>query len=164
MEELHERMTIEEKVAQLLVVGFDGTEPDGEMERLVLERGIGGVILFAKNCPDPFTVHSLCRKLHGLALSSRNGIPLLICIDQEGGKVVRIKEGMTLFPGSEALGRIDSFRTTEAVARIAAKELHALGIQLNLAPVADMRVASGSWSTISNSTAGKTWAIRWASG
>lgn len=150
------QMTLDEKVAQLLVVGFDGTELDDEMEHLVRQGGLGGVILFGKNCPDPPSVHHLCRSLQGAASSSRNRIPILICLDQEGGKVVRIKRGMTLFPGNADLGRIGSFRTTETVAGITARELRALGIQLNLAPVADVNENQSPESVIGARSFGET--------
>ncbi|MEM2983282.1 MAG: 1,6-anhydro-N-acetylmuramyl-L-alanine amidase AmpD [Candidatus Bathyarchaeia archaeon] len=155
IEELIDTMTLEEKVAQLIVAGFDGKEPPEEMRYLIQQMGLGGVILFGKNCPDPLTVHLLCKSIHDMAMSSRNAIPIMICLDQEGGRVVRIREGVTLFPGNEILGRLGSSRRVERVARITAMELRSLGIQMNLSPVADVAEGSNPNPVISGRSFGK---------
>ncbi len=120
---------------QLLFVGFEGTEVPRELERLVSQGRIGGVVLFARNIVDPPQLQGLVRALHAAAPAS---VPLLVAIDQEGGRVQRLKAPWTVWPPMRALGRRDEPTTTAAVGRAIARELSDLGIGLDFAPVVDV--------------------------
>jgi len=129
-------------VGQLLVCGFEGTEPSAEILELIRE-GLGGVILYGRNCADAAQVLALTNRLQQAARAAGHRQPLLIAIDQEQGRVVRISEGVTLFPPMGAIARAGD---PELVARMAAatgRELLALGVNWNLAPVADVLSAPG---------------------
>jgi len=97
-----------------------------------LERGLGGITLFAYNVRDP-------EQLAALTDALRSERPeLLISIDEEGGDVTRLEaEHGSSYPGNFALGAVDDVALTEAVAGAIAGELAAVGVNLNLAPVAD---------------------------
>ncbi len=97
-----------------------------------LDRGLGGITLFAYNVRDP-------GQLAELTAALRAGRPeLLISIDEEGGDVTRLEtEHGSSYPGNLALGAVDDVALTEAVAGAIAGELAAVGVNLNLAPVAD---------------------------
>jgi beta-N-acetylhexosaminidase len=97
-----------------------------------LDRGLGGITLFAYNVRDPGQLAELTGAL-------RAGRPeLLISIDEEGGDVTRLEvEHGSSYPGNLALGAVDDVELTEAVAGAMAGELAAAGVNLNLAPVAD---------------------------
>jgi beta-N-acetylhexosaminidase len=97
-----------------------------------LDRGLGGITLFAYNVRDPGQLAELTGAL-------RAGRPeLLISIDEEGGDVTRLEtEHGSSYPGNLALGAVDDVALTEAVAGAIAGELAAVGVNLNLAPVAD---------------------------
>lgn len=127
--------SLEEKIGQMLVVGFDGlTPPDYILDWLAAGR-IGGVILFARNVASPAQVAELTQACREAAPR-----PILIAIDQEGGVVARLRasEGFMESPGAMALGVADSDDLAGQVSAALAAELAALGINWNLAPVVDI--------------------------
>ena len=125
---------LEPAAAACLFPGFDGvTAPD--WLRRSLAGGLGGVVLFARNIRDP-------EQLAGLTASLRAERPdLLVAVDEEGGDVTRLEvdEG-SAFPGNLALGAVDDTELTGRVAAAIGGELAAAGINLDLAPVADVIV------------------------
>ena len=122
---------------QLLVAGFDGTEPSTEILALI-RAGLGGVILYRKNCVDAAQVLELTNRLQETARAAGHAQPLLIAIDQEQGRVVRITEGVTVFPAMGAIARGGDAALVERVAAATSRELLAIGVNWNLAPVADV--------------------------
>lgn len=126
--------TLEQKIGQMLSVGFDGLEaPDYILDWL--QRGlVGGIVLFSRNIDTPEQVAKLTQSLHQAAAP----LPLLISIDQEGGRVARLRHGFSESPGAMALGAADSETLAEDVSRVLADEMHALGINWALAPVVDI--------------------------
>ncbi|WJH31707.1 hypothetical protein N6H13_15025 [Paenibacillus sp. CC-CFT742] len=77
------RMTLREKIGQMLLCGFHGTEAAGDVERLLRTYPVGGVIYFARNIESPEQVERLSAGLQGIAAKSGQ-LPLWISIDQEG--------------------------------------------------------------------------------
>jgi len=125
---------IETLAGQRLMVGFDGTAFHGDLEFLIRTLRVGGLILFSRNIENPDQVRELCRECQ--ACAHRNGFPpLMIAIDQEGGQVARLKAPFTQFPGNPSM-----IGTEDAVdfARITARELKDVGINMNMAPVLDI--------------------------
>ena len=131
-------MTIEEKVGQLIMVGFEGTQANEAIETHIRERFVGGVVLFSRNIQSPQQTAELTNELQRLAGATARQIPLLIGIDQEGGWVIRLKEGATVLPGNMALGATNSTELAERAGEITAVELAAVGVNLNFAPVMDV--------------------------
>ena len=131
-------MTIEEKVGQLIMVGFDGTQANEAIETHIRERFVGGVVLFSRNIETPQQTAELTNQLQRLAEAITRQIPLFIGIDQEGGWVIRLKEGATVLPGNMALGATNSTELAERAGEITAVELAAVGVNLNFAPVMDV--------------------------
>jgi len=121
------------QIGQLFILGFDGPEPDDHLLGLIRDFGIGGVILFSRNIQTPLQTAKLVRNLQ-----ESSGIPLLIGIDQEGGTVSRLPSPFTSFPGNHALGRSGSPDLAYAFGQATARELSAVGINLNFAPVLDV--------------------------
>lgn len=130
-------MTLEEKAGQLVMGGFDGTEPSPEAMRLIREQRVGGIIYFARNVRDVRQVAELSDKLQQAAREAGT-LPLFISIDQEGGMVARITDGVALMPGAMALAAGGSAEAAYKAARICGEELRELGINLNFAPVLDV--------------------------
>jgi beta-N-acetylhexosaminidase len=126
-------ITLEEKIGQMLVVGFHGHEPPPHILDWLKEGRIGGVILFSRNIETPQQVSDLTDRLHRAARR-----PILVAIDQEGGVVSRLREGFTESPGAMALGAADDPKLTEEVSAVLATEMRALGINWNLAPAIDL--------------------------
>jgi beta-N-acetylhexosaminidase len=132
-DQLLSQMTPEQKVGQLMVVSFAGTSLTPEAERMVRDYHVGGVILFQQNLIDAPQI----RQLTG-ALQNAAKVPLLLAVDQEGGPVVRISNGATLFPSQMAIGATFSAEVSALAAAETARELKGLGFNVNFAPVADV--------------------------
>jgi beta-N-acetylhexosaminidase len=131
-------MALREQIGQLLVAGFWGTTPSPEIIDLIRNYRIGGIILFSRNVQDAQQVLELTQRLQTIAIRAGHRVPLLIAIDQENGMVQRLGRGTTLFPGNMALGAIGSEQVVYNVAQATGRELKALGINMNLAPVVDV--------------------------
>jgi beta-N-acetylhexosaminidase len=120
---------------QLLFCGFHGTSlPDDLRERISAGR-IGGVILFARNVESPEQVRELNASIHAAAPEAT---PVLIAIDQEGGRVQRLREPWTEWPPMRCAGERRDPSATADVARALARELLDLGIALDFAPCVDV--------------------------
>lgn len=130
-------LTIKEKVGQLFVVGFDATEINDHVIKIIKEYKIGNIILFTRNVKTAKQLFNLNQSLQKLAMKEI-GIPLFITIDQEGGMVTRIYNDATIFPGNMTLAATNNTNNAYQVGKMMAKELKALGINFNLAPVLDV--------------------------
>lgn len=120
---------------QLLFAGFEGTEVPRELAALLAQGRLGGVVLFARNIVDPGQVAGLTAALHAAAPAE---VPVLLAIDQEGGRVQRLRAPWTEWPAMRRLGERDEEAATAAVAGAIARELADLGIGLDFAPVVDV--------------------------
>jgi beta-N-acetylhexosaminidase len=127
-------LTSREKIGQLLMVGFMGTSVTPELASFIKEYKPGGVILFSRNLESVGQIVELTNDLQRCSPRS----PLLISIDQEGGRVSRLPKGFTIFPPCELLGRCNSSELAYAAAATIAKELKAVGVNMNMAPVLDV--------------------------
>jgi beta-N-acetylhexosaminidase len=126
---------LQRHVGRLAIVGFSGHSVPDELRRLVAEFDLGGVIYFPRNIVEPLQVAELSREVAALARSW----PLWISVDQEGGRVARLKRPFTEWPPAETLGRSGDERLAERFAAALAAELTAVGINLDYAPVLDVR-------------------------
>ena len=118
--------------ARLVWIALPGPEIDEESAAL-LERGVGGVVLFSRNITGAEQVRLLTAGLRQKAAG-----PLRIAIDHEGGHIVRIGAPLTRFPSAMAISAAGSEDLARAVARGSGAELASLGIDVNLAPVLDV--------------------------
>mgnify|MGYP000212258599 CR=1 FL=1 len=127
------------EIGQLFIMGMPGPDLDKETEYLIREDRIGGIILFSRNIEGPLQLAALCRDLQRAALK-RQELPLFLAVDQEGGRVARLKEPFTGFPGNAALG-MDEEPVKKAVefATVTAREMKLVGLNMNLAPVVDVQ-------------------------
>ena len=123
---------LERLAAGCLLAGFEGpTVPD--WLRPWLERGLGGVVLFAWNVES----RSQLAELAAALAAERDG--LVIAIDEEGGDVTRLEADRgSSYPGSWALGVVDDEALTERVAAQIGADLAGVGVNVDLAPVADV--------------------------
>ncbi len=121
------------------MAGIPGTKLDSGTEALIRDYCLGGVILFSRNIDDPLQLATLCNDLQDRAMEY-HGIPLFLAVDQEGGRVARLKEPFKSFPGNTAIGE-DEQAVDKAVefARVTAKEMTLVGLNMDLAPVVDVR-------------------------
>jgi beta-N-acetylhexosaminidase len=119
---------------RLAIVGFDGTTVPDDLRRLAAEFDLGGVIYFARNIVEPRQVADLSREVAGLA----RDWPFWVSVDQEGGRVARLRSPFTEWPPAVTLGRSADERLAERFATALAAELRAVGINLDYAPVLDV--------------------------
>jgi len=127
-------MTLREKVGQLFMIGFDGTQLSPELTTWIQDYQPGGIILFSRNLVDARQIAHLTNALQDLADSS----PFLMAIDQEGGKVSRLPPGFTIFPPAATVAACGSTDFAYQAATVTAKELRAVGFNMNMAPVLDV--------------------------
>src|SRR4051794_26276359 len=126
--------TLRREIGQLLVAGFNGHQVTPELRSLVREFSLGGVILFARNVADPEQVAEVAYEASRLDPN----LPLWVSVDQEGGRVARLKAPFTEWPPMATLGRSGDLRLAERFARALALELKSVGITLDYAPVLDI--------------------------
>ncbi|MFI3247401.1 MAG: glycoside hydrolase family 3 N-terminal domain-containing protein [Ferrimonas sp.] len=118
------------------------TQLHPDLATLLSETDLGGIILFAENCQNVEQLRQLTEQLQNAAQRSTSGLPLLISIDQEGGRVMRTPRAETTsFSGNMAIGASaaehgDYFARLSAT--VLAQELALLGINCNHAPVVDV--------------------------
>jgi beta-N-acetylhexosaminidase len=141
VDELISKMTLEQKAGQLLVIGFMGPKLTPELREMIEQYHVGNVILFSlnQNIESPQQIAQLNHDLQTTAINSGH-VGLFICIDQEGGRVTRLFEnkGFTEFPSAMAIGATGNTENAERIARAIAKEMKALGLNVNFAPVLDV--------------------------
>ena len=143
--------TLREIVGQLLMIGFGGTTVTTELIDWIQEYRPGGVILFSRNLVDPEQIARLTNALQDAA----PGPPLFIAIDQEGGRVSRLPKGFTIFPAAATVAACRSTDVVYSTAEVTAKELRAVGINMNMAPVLDVNTNAAN-PIIGNRAFGET--------
>jgi beta-N-acetylhexosaminidase len=120
-------------ILSLFCFGFKGTRLPDHLPSL-LDAGLGGVILFARNLRS---LEQICRLT--AEVSAAASAPLLVGVDQEGGRVTRLPAPFLTPPSAATLGVADDPALTKALARAVGRELRAAGLTWNLAPVVDVR-------------------------
>jgi beta-N-acetylhexosaminidase len=127
-------MSLDRDVAGLFCVGFHGKTPSPEVLELV-RRGVYGVVLFGRNVEDAEQVAALVAALKRAAAR-----PLLVSVDQEGGRVARLRaaQGFTELPPMRALGEAGDEELARAAGALLGAELRAVGIDQDYAPVVDV--------------------------
>src|SRR5439155_3249806 len=120
-------------VARMFGFGFDGASVRDDLVSL-LDRGVGTVILFRRNVESAAQVQDLCADLKQRAKN-----PLLICMDQEGGRVKRLGGGtFTDVPSARAIGGAGDVNLAGQIGALLARELRAVNCDWDLAPVLDV--------------------------
>lgn len=124
-------------VGQLLVIGLDGRSMSDAVRRRLDELRPAGVILFGRNLSDPEQTAEFNTELQGTA--AELGLPgLLIAVDQEGGRVRRLKSGYTPIPAMAELPGAADETGARRIGEVIGRELRAVGFNWNLAPVVDV--------------------------
>lgn len=118
--------------ARMFGAGFDGTALPWTLPPL-LDRGVAHVILFRRNITDKSQMHHLCAQIKR---SSAN--PVALCIDHEGGRVMRTGDDFTAIPSAREVGAGNDENLAEQIGKIMGRELRAVNIDVNFAPVLDV--------------------------
>lgn len=125
-----------QQLGQLFIMGFPGGEPSKAFLNFIAEEQIGGVILFADNC----ATHQVARQNIELIRSVYRTETPFIAIDQEGGRVCRLKGAPVEYRAASAYGNEGNLEHFAEEYSRAAVYMEALGINMNLAPVADIDI------------------------
>ena len=129
-------MTLEEKIGQLIIVGFDGKEMNEETTNYIEELKVGGFILFARNIEDENQTVKLLNDLK--ELNSNNDFPLFLSIDEEGGRVSRLPKSFVKLPESIKVGDKNDKEISYEFGKVLGERVESLGFNMNFAPVLDI--------------------------
>lgn len=124
-------LTLEQKVGQMFIIGFEGKEINQELETLIKHLHPGGVLLLERNIENPGQLRKLTAALQKISRED-TGLPLFVAVDQEGGKVCRVN-----FLDCQPPFAIRDEREAFSVGLKRGEALKELGVNLNLAPVLD---------------------------
>ena len=132
------RDSLDIKIGQMILIGFPKAEVDSAVLLEVSQGKVGSIILFEKNIPPKNSFAAL--KKITWTYQQAAPIPLLICIDQEGGRVNRLKDkyGFTRSITADAMGKSKSLDSVRFYGEATAATLAGLGINVNFAPVVDL--------------------------
>lgn len=130
-------LTLEEKIGQLIVFGFHEDYFKDNVLELIRDYKLGNILLFTRNITNPEKLFNLNKNIQK-AMMDNLGIPAFITIDQEGGMVTRLYNGGTVFPGAMTLSATNNPKNAYLSGLYMAKELDALGVNVNFAPVLDV--------------------------
>ena len=125
---------IRRHIGQLAIAGFAGESIPADLKAIAREFDLGGIILFARNVSAPEQVAEISREARTMAQE----LPLWVSVDQEGGRVARLKAPFTIWPPMLTLGRSGDERLAARFATALAAELKAVGITLDYTPVLDI--------------------------
>jgi len=130
-------MSLEEKVGQLFIIGFDGDQVTGHARTLITRHHAGNISLFRRNFTTRERIRALTAKLQELMME-HNGVPGWIGVDQEGGTVSRLIEPYTVFPGAMACAAGATEREMHLLGTMLGAQLLDAGINMNYSPVLDI--------------------------
>jgi beta-N-acetylhexosaminidase len=123
---------LRKEIGHLFMVGIPGPVLEAGTRRTLDRLHVGGVVLFRRNVTSPAQIAALTGALHALPST------LLVAIDHEGGRVMRLDEPFTQFPAAAAVGRRGDPALAFQIGQAMAEELSSVGIDLNFAPVLDV--------------------------
>jgi beta-N-acetylhexosaminidase len=124
-------------VGQLFLVGFNGYSVPNDFKDFIQEFNIGGTIYFKRNVQSPGQLAELSNEFQ-FSVRPKEAPGFLISIDHEGGKINRLVKPFTKFPGNDYIGELGSPKVAFEFGMILGKELRAVGINVNFAPVVDV--------------------------
>lgn len=131
-----DNMTLEEKIGQLIIAGFNGISLDDDTKSLIKDDKIGGVILFSENVERVSQLVNLTNSIK--SENTNNKIPMFISVDEEGGSVSRMPKELRKFPSNKVIGARNDEKLSYNIGKIIGEELNSFGFNMNYAPVLDI--------------------------
>lgn len=126
---------LERMAGNVIVCGFAGLDVPAPVHKWLSEESVAGLILFKRNIGD---MHQAAALISSCVADRDPTLPVLVCVDQEGGRVARFGEPVLQLPPMRALGAAGDTRLTRDAAMVLGQQLRAIGINLNFAPVLDV--------------------------
>ena len=136
IEEQLAQMTVEEKIGQLLIVGMEGTTYGDQLDKLIRQHHVGGIILLGKNISTADQIVGLLN--HAKTANKEYGIPLFLSVDEEGGRVSRLPTGLKKSPSAAKVGNKNDETLAYDSGVYLGELLNAFGYNMNYAPVLDV--------------------------
>lgn len=133
--EVVSKMSLEEKIGQMILAGISGTTMDANTKKLVNQFHIGGIIFYKNNFNTPAQTIQLVNQLK---TENSSRLPLFLSTDQEGGRVTRLPGGLTNFPTNEQIGKVNNPKFSYKIGTLLGRELKEFGLNLDFAPVLDI--------------------------
>ena len=131
-----DKMTLDDKIGQMLIVGIEGYDLNANTKSLVEKYKVGGAILFSNNIQD---ANQLLKLLNSLKKENlKNKIPLFLSVDEEGGRVTRMPKEFKKFPTNKAIGKINNETFSNNIGSTIAYEIGSFGFNMDFAPVLDI--------------------------
>jgi len=130
------KMSIDEKIGQMIVVGIEGYDVNDNTKSLLEKSKVGGVILFSNNVQDASQLLNLLNSLK--KVNVQNKIPLFLSVDEEGGRVTRMPKEFKKFPTNKAIGKINDETLSYKIGSTIACEIGSFGFNMDFAPVLDV--------------------------
>jgi beta-N-acetylhexosaminidase len=118
-----------------VIAGFDGTSLPEDVAALLGRGALGGIVLFKRNVASVQQVAALIAAARSAAPRGREPV---VAVDQEGGRVARLKEPLAVLPPARSIAALDDPDLTRSAGRLVGLELSALGFTLDFAPVLDV--------------------------
>ncbi|MEY9096879.1 beta-N-acetylhexosaminidase [Paenibacillus sp. RC84] len=132
------RMTLDQKIGQMVISGVDGLEMDEHARQLIDTYKVGGFILFKPNVKSAGQASALLNSLKEENARTGSKIPLMLSVDEEGGRVSRMPDEYMNVPASQVIGSTKNLRFAAEIGDILAREVASLGFNTNFAPVLDI--------------------------
>ena len=131
-----DKMSLDEKIGQLIIAGFDGTTADDEVKSLISEVKVGGVILFSRNVENASQVVKLNNDIK--EMNKENKYPIFISVDEEGGLVSRMPSEFNDIPTSMDIAKFNDKKLSYNIGKVIGEEISSLGFNMDFAPVLDI--------------------------
>ena len=133
--EVISKMSLEDKIGQMILAGISGTTMDTNTKKLISQFHVGGIIFYKNNLETPAQTVQL---MNQLKTGNSSSLPLLLGIDQEGGRVTRLPGGLVNFPSNKQIGKVNNPEFSYKVGTLLGHELKEFGLNLDFAPVLDI--------------------------
>jgi beta-N-acetylhexosaminidase len=130
------KMTLTEKIGQLVIAGIDSYENDEHSKELIEKYKVGGFILLGQNIKDTKQTLELVNSLK--ISNSKNKIPLFFGIDEEGGRITRLPKEFAKLPTNKVIGEKNNSSLSYKIGSLLGEEVKAFGLNINFAPVLDV--------------------------
>lgn len=128
-------MTLNEKIGQMILAGITGTTMDTNTRNLITQYNVGGIIFYKNNLVNPWQAVQLVNQIK--AVNATN-LPLLLSVDEEGGRITRLPGGLVNLPSNQQIGVVNNQKFSYKVGAILGEELKSFGLNMDFAPVLDI--------------------------
>lgn len=135
VEERLARMSLDEKIGQMFIIGVEGASANEKLKQSIATLKPGGIILFRDNIKDP---EQLLSFTNALKAANNGRTPLFISIDEEGGRISRMPKQLPGMPSAMSLGELDDPAFTYVAGRLLAEKIKTFGFNMDFAPVLDI--------------------------